>query len=301
MKKNKKTILVVGGSGFLGYHLCKFFLKKKLKVLSLSLNNPEKLRKLKKVKYFYSDVSKLNKIKFLNKINIDYVINCGGYVDHVNKKKKYDTHVNGCKNLVKIFIKKKIRTFVQIGSSAEYGSSKSPQSEINYTNPTGSYGKCKLAATKFLKSLKISFPFVILRPYQVYGPYQDNNRLIPFIINSCLQNKKFPCTTGVQFRDFLYIDDFVESIYKCLDNKKSYKEIINVGLGKPVQVKKIINKIKNSVRSGHPEFGKILMRNDEQKKVYPSIKKASKYINWRPKISIESGLNKTIKFYKASR
>ena len=87
MKKNKKAILVVGGSGFLGYHLKSFFLKKKLKVLSLSLNNPEKLRKLKKVKYFYSDVSKLNKIKFLNKINIDYVINCtGGYVDHVNKK-----------------------------------------------------------------------------------------------------------------------------------------------------------------------------------------------------------------------
>ena len=86
MKKNKKTILVVGGSGFLGYHLCKFFLKKKLKILNLTLNKPEKLRKLKKVKYFYSDVSKLNKIKFLNKINIDYVINCGGYVDHVNKK-----------------------------------------------------------------------------------------------------------------------------------------------------------------------------------------------------------------------
>ena len=62
----------------------------------------------------------------------------------------------------------------------------------------------------FKESKKISFPFVILRPYQVYGPYQDNNRLIPFIINSCLQNKKFPCTTGVQFRDFLYIDDFVE-------------------------------------------------------------------------------------------
>ena len=227
MKKNKKIILVVGGSGFLGYHLCKFFLKKKLKVWSLSWNKPEKLRKLKKVKYFYGDVSKLKKIKFLSTINIDYVINYGGYVDHVNKKKTYDTHVNGCKNLVKIFIKKKIRTFVQIGSSAEYGSSKSPQSEMNHTNPTGSYEKYKLAATKFLKNLKISFPFVILRPYQVYGPYQDNNRLIPFIINSCLQNKKFPCTTGVQFRDFLYIDDFVAAFY-LLITKGKHLNIYNI-------------------------------------------------------------------------
>jgi len=302
LKKNKKkTILVVGGSGFLGYHLCKFFLKKKYKVLSLSLNSPNKLRRLKNVKYFKGNISILKQIKFLSKINIDFVINCGGYVDHVNKKKTFNAHVKGCKNLVNIFIKKKIKTFVQIGSSAEYGSGKSPHSENDSSIPTGSYGKYKLLATKFLKNLKIFFPFVILRPYQIYGPHQDNNRLIPFIINSCLKNDKFPCTTGVQLRDFLYIDDFVNSIDKCLDNKKCYKRIINIGLGKPIKIKKIINKINNTINSGQPEFGKILMKNYEQKKVYPSIKKAFRYINWRPKVSLEKGLNKTIKFYKSLR
>ena len=115
----------------------------------------------------------------------------------------------------------------------------------------------------------------------------------------CLEDKKFPCTTGIQYRDFLYIDDFVSSINKCLDNKKCFKQIINIGLGKPIKVKKIINNIKNIIKSGNPQFGKILMRNYEQKKVYPSIKKAFKYIRWRPKVTLDKGLNKTIKFYKS--
>ena len=295
----KKTILIVGGSGFLGYHLSKFFLKKKWHVISLSLNPPSKFRKLVKVKYFNGDVSKLNQIKFLSKIKVDYVINCGGYVDHSNKKKTFNTHVNGCKNLVKIFMNKKIKTFVQIGSSTEYGSVKSPQVENKRVKPTGSYGKNKLMANRFLKNLKTFFPYIIIRPYQIYGSHQDNNRLIPFIINSCLEDKKFPCTTGVQYRDFLYIDDFVSSIDKCLDNKRCYKQIINIGFGKPIRVKKIINNIKKMIKSGDPQFGKILMRNYEQKKVYPCIKKAFKYINWRPKVNLDKGLNKTIKFYKS--
>ena len=83
----KKIILIVGGSGFLGYHLSKFFLKKKWHVISLSLNPPSKFRKLSNVKYLNGDVSKLNQIKFLTKLKVDYVINCGGYVDHSNKKK----------------------------------------------------------------------------------------------------------------------------------------------------------------------------------------------------------------------
>ena len=123
--------------------------------------------------------------------------------------------------------------------------------------------------------------------------------MIPFIINSCLQNKKFPCTTGTQLRDFLYIDDFVNSVFNCLDNKRCLREIINIGFGKPTQIKKIIIKIQKFINLGCPEFGKIIMKNYEQKEVYPSIKKAKNLIKWTPKISLERGLIKTIKFYKS--
>ena len=97
----------------------------------------------------------------------------------------------------------------------------------------------------------------------------------------------------------MFIDDFIKSIYKCLDSKKSYKEIFNIGLGKPTTIRDVIIKIRKKIKSGDPQFGKILMRNFEQKKVYPSIKKALRYVNWKPKVNLDNGLNKTIKFYRS--
>tara|TARA_X000000368_G_C23044334_1_gene718445 strand:- start:1442 stop:2356 length:915 start_codon:yes stop_codon:yes gene_type:complete len=296
--KDKKNILIIGGTGFLGFHLCNFFKKKKWNVFSLSQKPPVKYRKVKKINYLFGDISKIKKINFLKKLNIDYIVNCGGYVDHNNKVKTYNTHVKGCKNLYKIFSKKNIKTFVQLGSASEYGSMPSPQTEDKEGKPKDSYGLCKIKATNFFKNLNIYFPYIILRPYQVYGPKQDNNRIIPFIINSCLENKKFPCSDGNQFRDFLYVDDFVTALYKAIDNKNCYGKIFNIGYGKPIKIKEVIKKINKKINSGYPDYGKILMRKHEQKKLFPSIKKASTILKWFPKVNFEQGLNKTIKYYK---
>ena len=296
---NNKSILIIGGTGFLGFHLCSFFKKKKWRVFSLSQRPPAKYRKVKKIKYLFGDISNIKRINFLSKLDINYIVNCGGYVDHFNKVETYNTHVKGSKNLYKIFSKKNIKTFVQLGSALEYGSMSSPQTEDKEGKPKDSYGKCKLNATKFFKNLKLYFPYVILRPYQVYGPKQDNNRIIPFIINSCLENKKFPCSDGNQLRDFLYVDDFVTAVYKTINNKNCYGKILNIGYGKPKKIKEVIKKINKKINSGYPEYGKILMRKHEQKKLFPSIKNASKYLNWYPKVNFEKGLNKTIKYYKS--
>ena len=85
MKKNTK-VLVVGGTGFLGYHFCKKILKKKWIITSISTNLPRKIRRLNKIKYLVCDIRKKNQIKKLNK-NFDYVINFGGYVDIQEKRK----------------------------------------------------------------------------------------------------------------------------------------------------------------------------------------------------------------------
>ena len=84
------------------------------------------------------------------------------------------------------------------------------------------------------------FPSTILRLYQAYGPRQELNRFIPIIINSCIKNKKFPCSDGNQFRDFVFIDDVIEAIIKSLKNKKAKGEIFNIGSGKPIKIKNII-------------------------------------------------------------
>ena len=83
----KKSILICGGTGFLGYHLAKKLIKLNWKVFSISNNKPIKKRKIKNVKYFFCDVSKKKKLNLtLNKIKVDIVINFSGYVDHTNKK-----------------------------------------------------------------------------------------------------------------------------------------------------------------------------------------------------------------------
>ena len=293
---NYKKILIIGGTGFIGFHLCKFFNNIIYKFTSISKTQHKNIRKLQQIKYIYRDISKFKEIEFLKKMNFKYVINCGGYVDHKNKKKNHSTHFLGCKNLIKIFKRNKIKLFIHIGSSSEYGNLKSPHIEKIIGNAKDVYGKAKLLATQHI--LKKKIPFIILRPYQLYGPYQVENRFIPFIINSCLKDVKFPCSEGNQLRDFLYIDDFVRAVELIIKNKNLSGHIFNIGSEKPIEIKKIILKINKLIKKGTPQYGKIKLRQREQAIVYPSIKKIKRYINWVPKINLDKGLKKTFDYFK---
>jgi nucleoside-diphosphate-sugar epimerase len=296
-----KKILITGGTGFIGYHLCKKSLELGWKVTSLSTNFPKKKIKLSGVNYIKGDLIDKNVLKKING-NYDYVVNLAGYVDHKNKKKTLDSHYKGCVNLASFFIKKKIKKFVQIGSSIEYGRAKSPQLENldKFKNTYSYYGKAKQLSTKYLLNLfkKKKFPVTILRFYLVYGPYQSRNRVVPITISNALKDSDFDCSEGKQLRDFLHIDDAIRAIIKSLRNKKASGEIINIGWGKPTKIKDIIIKICKLVGSGNPKFGSIKLRKDEIMTLYPSISKAKKIIKWKPKIELNSGLKKTIKYYK---
>ena len=229
--KSKNNILIVGGTGFIGYHLAKKSLKKGWKVTSISTKRPKQLRYLKKVKYIFCDITKKNSLKKSIRKNFNYVVNLGGYVDHSNRKKTLGSHYKGCKNLTEIFLKKRPKAFIQMGSSVEYGNLKSPQREnfkFNTKSIKSTYGKAKLLSSKYLTDLnkKKLFPSTILRLYLAYGPRQDINRFLPIIIAGCLKNKKFPCSNGNQLRDLVHVDDVVEAIIKSLNSKKvSFKEL----------------------------------------------------------------------------
>jgi nucleoside-diphosphate-sugar epimerase len=84
--KTKKKILIVGGTGFIGYHLAKKCLKKNWQVTSISSRYPKKIRFLKKVKYVRCDITNKKLLKKSTNDTFDYVVNLGGYVDHSNKK-----------------------------------------------------------------------------------------------------------------------------------------------------------------------------------------------------------------------
>ena len=299
---SKLKILITGGTGFIGYHLAKKCLSLSWSVTSLSTKKPSQNRKLKKVKYKICDISNKKKLNNILNLDYDYVVNLAGYVDHSHKLNTMKSHYDGCRNLSLFFLKSKIKKFIQIGSSIEYGKIRSPQLEnIKNKQKTFSvYGNAKLLSTKFLLDLKkrFNFPVVIIRLYLVYGPNQDINRVIPITISNAMRDKEFDCSDGTQLRDFLYIDDAINAIIKILKNKGITGEIINIGSGKPSKIKSIIIKICKIVGSGKPNFGKIKFRKDEINCLYPSIFKAKKIINWKPRIDLNLGLKKTINYYK---
>ena len=301
--KPKKKILIVGGTGFIGFHLAKKSLKKGWQVTSISSRHPKKIRFLKKVKYIRSDITNKKLLKKSTKDTYDYVVNLGGYVDHSNKKKTFKSHYEGCQNLAQIFLEKKISSFIQIGSSLEYGASKSPQKEnikCNLKSVRSVYGKAKLLSSKYVINLfkKKNFPSTVIRFYLVYGPKQDINRFIPTIINGCLKNKKFPTSDGSQLRDFLYIDDAIRAIIMCLENKKSRGQILNIGTGKPKLIKRVIQMVKKVSKGGKPQYGMFKLRKFDIPKLYPNINKVKNKIKWSPKVSFEKGIKITVRDFK---
>ena len=297
---NKKNLLIAGGTGFIGYHVARKAIKKNWNVFSISTNLPKKKRKLNKVKYFILDIFNKSKLDKINNIEFDYVVNLSGYVDHSNKSKTYRSHFLGCKNLTKILLRRPPISFVQMGSSLEYGKTKSKQNEYLKCKPISIYAKSKFYSTRHLLQLykKYNFPATILRLYQGYGEKQDENRLIPFVIKNCLENKKFKCSEGSQIRDFIYIDDIVNAIFKVFNNKNARGKIFNLGSGKGIKIQNLIKFINKTIKKGTPLFGKIKLRSDESLEVKPSLKRIKKILKWKPQFSLERGLKRTIKSYE---
>ncbi len=295
----KKKILIVGGSGFIGHNLIKSIYKLNYKITSLSSKFVPKKKKFQNVDYIICDIFNLKNLERKLIDNFDYVINLSGNIDHKEKYKTIRTHYIGCKNLVNIFKKKNIKLFIQVGSSLEYGSSQCPHIESDVCFAKSVYGKAKLDATNYLKKVnkKFNFPYIILRLYQVYGPYQKFDRLIPAAIQSFIRNEKFQSSHGSQLRDFIYIKDLVVLFHKILNKKKVGVGIYNVGTGNPISVKYAIETINREIGLGKILFGDLKMRRNEMMRSYPSIKKVKKFFNWRPKTSFLKGIKKTIKYY----
>jgi len=305
-RKKKNHLLIVGGTGFIGYHLAKYSINKNWSVSSISLKKSKNYRYLNKVKYIYIDITKFKEINKKLKGSFSHVVNLCGYNNYSDSKKIKEKIFNinfvGLTNLVRFFVSKNIKKFVQIGSSAEYGDIKSPQKENKNCLPNSTYGISKLKSTNYLLEIfgSIRFPVTVLRLFQVYGPKQGKKNFIPQIIHGCLNNTKFAVSKGKQLRDFCYVEDVVSAIFLTLNNKKVDGEILNVGSGKVITLKNVVNLVKQIIGKGKPQFGKIKYRTNENMKVFSNINKIKKKLKWKSKTKLINGINKTIQSYKHS-
>ena len=148
-------LLVIGGTGFIGYNLLLAAREKGWKLTSLSLNYPKKNRYINNVNYILADITNLSDLKKKLKNQYHYIVNSSGYGPKNSfteeNKKLLNTHFIGVVNLTKIFEKKNILKFIQIGTGDEYGFAKAPQKEDIQDLPSSTYGLAKYYSTQFLK------------------------------------------------------------------------------------------------------------------------------------------------------
>ena len=302
LRKEKKHLLIVGGTGFIGHHLAEYIINKGWKVSSVSRKS-KKNKLIKKVKYIYTNITNSKNLKKKLNHKFTHVVNLCGYNSNLNTKKEKNmmSSINfaGLSNLINIFLNKNIEKFVQVGSSAEYGNSKSPLNENKKCTPNTYYGLSKLKSSSYLLKIykQTSFPVVILRLFNVYGPGQSNN-FISQIINGCSKKKVFSVSKAEQIRDFIYIDDVVHAIFLALNNKKNNGEVFNIASGNKISLKIIIKIIRKIIKKGKPQFGKIKYKKNENMRVFCNPKKAKKKLKWVSKVKIVNGISKTVKYYK---
>ena len=303
MVKHSK-IIVAGGSGFIGANLISELISNNNEVISISKNENNLKRKVKNAKYIFHDLKQpIN--QNLSKVfaDVEYIINCSGYIDHSNfsnygREVFYD-HFNSLISLTNLAIDLKLKTFVQLGSSDEYGNNKSPIKESIRESPISPYALAKLSSTYYLQQCfkQGLLNTVVLRPFLIFGEMQSKNRFLPYLIENCIKDREFNVTKGFQIRDYLYIKDFNQALIKTLSNEKAYGEIINIASGIPILIKDVVSEVNKIIGKGKPIYGGIDYRDNESMELYADINKAKLLLDWEPKYDFNETIQKVITWY----
>ena len=311
MKKNKK-ILIAGGAGFIGSHICKKLVLQDNKVFcvdNLLTGKKDNIKNLLNTKNFKFIKKDINQKIFLNVDEI-YNLACPASPPKYQKNpvETVKASVLGSINLLEL-AKKVNAKILQASTSEIYGNPKEhPQKETynGNVNPIGirscyDEGK-RCAETLFFdyhrqKKVKIK----VARIFNTYGPKMDffDGRVISNFIVQCIKNKNLTIHgKGKQTRSFCYIDDMVDALIKFMNLKSNFTGPLNLGNPYEINIFKIAKKIKKLTNSK----SKIIFLNlpvDDPIKRKPDISLAKKKLKWKPKISLEIGIKKTIKYFKS--
>ena len=310
---NKKTVVVTGGAGFIGSHLCDRLLKEGFKVICIDnfiTGNPENIHHL------------LNESDFrFIEHNVTKHIDIGDDIDfilHFASPASPDDYLKfpiqtlkvgslGTHNTLGLAKEKKAK-FLLASTSEVYGDPlihPQPETYWGNVNPIGIRG-CYDEAKRFAEAITMAYHRVhkvdikIARIFNTYGPRMrlHDGRVVPNFIYQALKNE--PITVygrGTQTRSFCYVDDLVDGIFRLMLSKTNEP----VNLGNPneftiMQLAKLIIKLTGTK-------SKIVYKplpQDDPRVRQPNISKAKKLLKWKPEIELEFGLPKTIEWFCAN-
>jgi dTDP-glucose 4,6-dehydratase len=310
-----RKILISGGAGFIGSHLCDFFIKNGDVVWCIDnfiTSERKNIQHLLENKNFV--LIEKNILEFdENEINekFDYVLHFASPASPVDYMKypieTLKVNSTGTEKMLNIALKSK-SIFLFASTSEVYGDPLIPVQNEEYwgnVNPVGvrsvyDEGKRYGEAITMAYHRKFKLNTKIIRIFNTYGPKMrlNDGRVIPNFIYCALNNKPLPIYgDGKQTRSFCYIDDLIEGIIKILEVE--YNLPINLGNPEEFTIIELAEKIEKI-------FGKKLGIKylpglpDDPKKRKPDITLAKKLLSWEPKISLDEGLKKTIEYYLSS-
>lgn len=292
-----KKVIVTGGCGFIGSHLCEKLIKLKYQVTiidNLSTGRLENISRFKnKVKFYKLDIKNKYKIEKLFK-KIDIVYHCAALADIVpsiqNPQSYYDSNVTGSLNVVSSCVKNNVKRIIYTASSSCYGINKNtPTCEDEKISPEYPYALTKYLGEQIILhwSKVYNLKCISLRLFNVYGPRSRTSGTYGAMFGTFLTQKLYhkPFTVvgnGKQTRDFTYVSDIVDAL--ILASKSSIKiDTFNVGSGATISVNHIIKllggkSVKIPKRPGEPDI------------TFANINKIKRKLKWKPKIKIEKGV-----------
>lgn len=324
MKNNfkGKKVLVTGGLGFVGSNLSIKLAESGADVLIVDNMLPRQggnifnIEPVKdKVKVNISDIRNPTSMNHLVK-GMDYIFHIAGQVNHVDSVKDplndLSINVEGTLVLMEALrMNNPAAKVIFTGTRGEYGSSLSlPVSEDHAINPIGIYAITNFAAERIVLTYHNlhHIKSLCLRITNTFGPRHqmahDEYGVFNWFIRKAMDNEIIPIFgDGRILRDYLYIDDLVESLILIAETDSAYGEVYNVGSGVPLSFVDLAKKIIQITGTGKVDYTEFTNERKalEPGDYYADITKIKKAVGWQPKISLDEGIKLTIDFYKKNK
>ena len=307
----KKRVLITGGAGFLGSHLCDKFISEDYEVIAMDnlitgdLKNIQHLFKLPEFEFYHHDVTKFVHIPG----KVDYILHFASPASPIDYLKipiqTLKVGSLGTHNLLGLAREKNAR--ILIASTSEvYGDPLiHPQTEEYYGNvntigPRGVYDEAK----RFQESITMAYHRFhgvetrIARIFNTYGPRMrlNDGRVIPAFIGQALRGEDLTVFgDGMQTRSFCYVDDEGEGLYRLL--LSDYTLPVNIGNPEEITILDFAKEIVKLTGTEQKIVFKPLPQDDPMQRE-PDITKAKEILGWEPKISREEGMKKTFEYFK---
>jgi len=298
--------LITGAGGFIGSHLvCEIVKNPKHRVIALVKKNKNywRLPQLgERVIFVEMDFTNLRsmlaqlepfKPKVLFHLAWEGVINT-----YKNDCIQYENQ-HLLQNVCLLAEALKVETIVGLGSQAEYGIKNKPIKETDSLEPVTLYGKMKVLAYHALQNFCVSrgMQFVWLRLFSSYGPMDNPQWLIPYLICSLLNNKEPLLTQGTQYWDYMYVKDIAKAILRSYNSVNS--EVFNLGSGQSTRISFIVEKIYELLQKRKQKipWGTRSFSVDQSLHLEADMTKYRKHFGQNIGTSIEEGLALTVEYY----